>query len=128
MKNSKDLDLIELNNTIKINISRLSEVKKANELINSNFNDKVEKEYQEINLLKFDNEDYKSEKLTRLQSEVNELIKLISTENWTNKKINSTNLNKFLSEIEILNNSRKNIFQTKTIYFHMNLQMVSVLQ
>ena len=117
LKNSKDLDLIELNSTIKINISRLSEVKKANELINSNFNDKVEKEYQEINLLKFDNEDYKSEKLTRLQSEVNELIKLISTENWTNKKINSTNLNKFLSEIEILNNSKKEYFSNENDIF-----------
>lgn len=117
LKNSKDLDLIELNSTIKSNISRLSEVKKANEFINSNFNAKIENEYQEINLLKFDDEDYKSEKLTRLQSEVNELIKLISTDNWTNKKINSTNLNKFLSDIEILNNSKKEYFSNENDIF-----------
>jgi hypothetical protein len=94
LKNSKDLDLIELDSTIKSNFSRLSEVKKANDLINSNFNDKVEKEYQEINALTFDNEEYKSEKLTRLQSEANELKKIISSESWTIKNVNSNNLNK----------------------------------
>ena len=117
MQNSKDLDLIELDSTIKSNISRLSDIKKANELINSNFDDKVEKEYQQINTLTFDNDEYKSEKLTRLQSEANELKKLISSENWTTKNINSNNLNKLLSEVEILNNSKKEYFSNENDLF-----------
>ena len=36
---------------------------------------------------------------------------------WTNKKINSTNLNKFLSEIEILNNSKKEYFSNENDIF-----------
>lgn len=117
LKNSKDLNLIELDGTIKSNFSRLSEVKKANELINSNFDDKVEKEYQEINTLIFDNEEFKSEKLTRLQSKANELINIISSENWTTKSVNSDNLNKLLSEVEILNNSKKDYFSNENDIF-----------
>jgi transcription elongation GreA/GreB family factor len=117
LKNSKDLDLIELDSTIKSNFSRLSEVKKANELINSNFDDKVEKEYQEINTLTFDNEEFKSGTLTRLQSKANELINIISSENWTTKSINSDNLNKLLSEVEILNNSKKDYFSNENDIF-----------
>jgi len=117
LKNSKDLDLIELDSTIKSNFSKLSEVKKANELIISNLNDKVEKEYQEINTLTFENEEYKSEKLKRLQTEANELNKIISSENWTTKNVNSNNLNKLLSEVEILNNCKKEYFSNENDLF-----------
>jgi very-short-patch-repair endonuclease/transcription elongation GreA/GreB family factor len=117
LKNSKDLDLIELDSTIKSNFLRLSEIKKANDLINSNFNDKVEKEYQEINTLTFDNEEYKSEKLTRLKAEANELKKIISSENWTTKNINSNNLNKILAEVELLNNSKNEYFSNENDLF-----------
>lgn len=117
LKNSKDLDLIVLSSTIKSNFSRLDDIKKANELIKSNFNDKVEKEYQEINTLTFDNEEYKSEKLTRLQYEANELKKIINTENWTTQNVNSNNLNKLLSEVEILNNSKKEYFSNENDLF-----------
>lgn len=117
LKNSKDLKLIEFDSKIKSNFLRLSEVKIANELINSNFNDKVEKEYQEINALTLNNEEYKSEKLTRLQSEANELKKIISSENWTTKNVNTNNLNKLLSEVEILNNSKKEYFSNENDLF-----------
>lgn len=117
LENSKDLDLIEFDSTIKSNFLRLIEVKKANDLINSNFNDKVEKEYQEINKLTFDNEEYKSEKLTRLQSEANELKKIISSENWTTKNINSNNLNKLLTDVNLLNNSKEEYFSNENDIF-----------
>jgi len=117
LNDSKDLDFIEFNGTIKSNYLKLNEVVKANELISSSFNDKVEKEYQEINILTFDNEEYKSEKLIRLQSDANALKKIINSENWTTKNVNSNNLNKLLSEVEILNTSKKDYFSNENDIF-----------
>jgi superfamily I DNA and/or RNA helicase/transcription elongation GreA/GreB family factor len=117
LKNSKDLDFTELNGSVKSNISRLNEIKKANEFINLNFNDKVENEYQEINTLTFDAEEYKTEKLIRLQSEANQLKEIITSENWTTKNINSSNLNKLLSEVKILIDNKKEYFSNENDLF-----------
>lgn len=117
LSQSKDLDLVELDSSIKSNISKLNDVKKANELVNANFSNKVEKEYQEINALTFQDDDLKFEKLILLQAEVRELKRLLNTENWSTKNANSDNLTQFLLQVETLNNCKKEYFLNENDIF-----------
>jgi superfamily I DNA and/or RNA helicase/very-short-patch-repair endonuclease len=117
LKNSIDLDFIEFDSSINSNFSKINEVKKTNELIYSNFNNKVEKEYEEINLLAFDNSDYKTNNLTLLKSEAIELQKNINNENWSKKNINTNDLKKLLNEVELLNDNKNKYFSNENYLF-----------
>lgn len=117
LKNSIDLDFIEFDSSINCNFSKINEVKKTNELIYSNFNNKVEKEYEEINLLAFDNSDYKTNNLTLLKSEAIELQKNINNENWSKKNINTNDLKKLLNEVKLLNDNKNKYFSNENYLF-----------
>lgn len=117
LKNAKDLDVIDLESTIKSNLLKLNDVKKSNDKINSNFIEKIEKEYQEINLLAFNEKEYKSEKLIHLQTEAEKLKKIIKTDQWVTNNSNPNSLNKLLSEVEIIYNKKKDYFSNENDLF-----------
>ncbi len=112
-----DLTGIELSKSIKGNIENIIEFKKLVEGLLSGFRSKLEEEYGEINLLNFTNQEYQTNKLSELQSQVNELSQRINSESWSKININTTSLFEFISNVVALIGEKIKYFTGKTDLF-----------
>ena len=108
---SKDIRLNQpFDKTFKENKEAVSELKAKIEFISSEFDAKIQNEFQQISLLKANPNELKIKSLHTLQEKVNVLANKIKGDSWTVEKVRFTEFYKFISDVEIF-------IQKKNEYF-----------
>ena len=108
---SKDIRLNQpFDKTFKENKEAVSELKAKIEFISSEFDTKIQNEFQQIGLLKANPNDVKIKSLQTLQERVNALANKIKGDSWTLEKIRFNEFYKFISDVEIFIQMKKEYF------------------
>lgn len=115
---NKDIKLnYTFDKTFPENKAVLSEVKERIELIKTEFNSKIQNEFQQISLLKANPNEIEIKSLTILQEKVNVLADKIQSDNWTVEKVKFTELYKFITDIETFIRNKTEYFKAEKDLF-----------
>ena len=108
---SKDIRLNQpFDKTFKENKEAVSELKAKIEFISSEFDTKIQNEFQQISLLKANPNDVKIKSLQTLQERVNALANKIKGDSWTLEKVRFNEFYKFILDVEIFIQKKKEYF------------------
>ena len=99
------------------NKSVLAEVKEKIELIKTEFDSKIQNEFQQISLLKANPNEIKIKSLPILQEKVNALADKIQGDNWTVEKVKFTEFYKFITDVETLIRNKTEYFKAEKDLF-----------
>ena len=94
-------------------IDYLKEIEK----LKSGFQDKIEDEYTNLNLLKSENKDYKTETLMSIQTSLQSLKEIIEEQSWTKLSLNDTNHKALISSIKTIIESKETFFNNENDLF-----------
>jgi superfamily I DNA and/or RNA helicase/very-short-patch-repair endonuclease len=108
--NSKDLIKFNSQDSIQSNLLQINSISLFIEKLKSNFQEIIEKEYIELNLFKFDLLNFQTDSLKELKRIAIDLKKRIDTDDWIISEIDSTNLFKFVFDLEGLINKKNSFF------------------
>ncbi len=115
---NKDIKLnYTFDKTFSENKAILSEVSKKIELIKTEFDSKIQNEFQQISLLKANPNEIEIKSLPILQEKVNALADKIQSDNWTVEKVKFTEFYKFITDIEILICNKTEYFKAEKDLF-----------
>ena len=95
----------------------LVEVKERIELIKTEFDSKIQNEFQQISLLKANPNEIEIKSLPILQEKVNALADKIQGDNWTVEKVKFTEFYKFIPDVEILIRNKTEYFKAEKDLF-----------
>jgi len=115
---SKDINLhYTFNAPFPENKTALVEVKEKIELIITEFDSKIQNEFQQLSLLKVNPNEIEIKSLPVLQEKVNALADKIQGDNWTIEKIKFTEFYEFITDIEILLRNKTEYFKAEKDLF-----------
>jgi superfamily I DNA and/or RNA helicase/transcription elongation GreA/GreB family factor len=114
---SKDLDSANFNGSVESNSRVLKNYYNLIEVTKSEFNLKVQNEFQQINLLKITLSDFEIKSLPLLQQKAASLEEKIKNDSWTIEKINLNELNTFINDVETLITSKNEYFNSENDLF-----------
>ena len=97
--------------------STINEYIKEIERLKSGFQDKIENEYDNLNLLKSENKDYKTETLMSIQSRLQSLKELIDEQSWTKLTLDDSNHKLLLSSIRSIIAFKETFFNNENDLF-----------
>jgi len=95
----------------------LAEIKEKIELIKTEFDFKIQNEFQQISLLKANPNEIEIKSLPILQEKVNALAEKIQSDNWTVEKVKFTEFYKFITDIETLIRNKTEYFKAEKDLF-----------
>ncbi|MBX2932014.1 MAG: GreA/GreB family elongation factor [Chitinophagaceae bacterium] len=99
------------------NKEAVSELKAKIELIKTDFDSKIQNEFQQISLLKANPNEIEIKSLPILQEKVNALADKIKGDSWTVEKVKFTEFYKFISDIETLIRNKNEYFKAEKDLF-----------
>lgn len=110
---SKDFKLCQqFDKTFKENKEAVLELKEKIELIKSEFDSKIQNEFQQISLLKANTKEIEIKSLPILQEKVSALSYKLKSDSWTIEKVKFTEFYKFISSVEILIQKKNEYFKS----------------
>lgn len=95
----------------------LAKIKEKIELIKTEFDFKIQNEFQQISLLKANPNEIEIKSLPILQEKVNALAEKIQSDNWTVEKVKFTEFYKFITDIETLIRNKTEYFKAEKDLF-----------
>ena len=95
----------------------LAEIKEKVELIKTEFDFKIQNEFQQISLLKANPNEVEIKSLRILQEKVNALAEKIQSDNWTVEKVKFTEFYKFITNVETLTRNKTEYFKAEKDLF-----------
>jgi transcription elongation GreA/GreB family factor len=101
----------------KENKEAVSGLKAKIELINEEFDSKIQNEFQQISLLNAKSNEIEIKSLPILQEKVNALAEKIKGDNWTVENVKFTELYKFISDVEALIHKKNEYFKAEKDLF-----------
>lgn len=117
VKSSKDLESIHFLTAIKENKGLLKKYQGAIEKVKANFQTKIEREYESINLLEVLESEFDTDLLKRIKINFDILKSKIHTQNWTNKKLNGATHKILSSQIQYIIKSKELFFANENDLF-----------
>lgn len=115
---SKDIKIIcKFDKTFTENKAAVSELKITFELIKTEFDSKIQYEFQQISLLTANPNEIKIKSLPILQEKVNALAAKIESDSWTIEQLNFTEFYKFISDIQTLISKKHKYFKAEKDLF-----------
>jgi very-short-patch-repair endonuclease len=115
---SKDIKLHYIfDATFPENRAVLAEVKEKIELIQIEFDSKIQIEFQQISLLKANPNEIEIKSLPILQEKVNALADKIQGDNWTIERVKFTEFYKFITDVETLIRNQTEYFRAEKDLF-----------
>lgn len=114
---SKDLGAINFDEGLDSNLKLLKNYYNTIEVTKNEFNQKVQKEFQQINLLKLNSIDFEIKSLSLLQDRVNAIEGKIKSDNWTIEKVKHKELDTFINDVEKIINSKNEYFNSENDLF-----------
>jgi len=109
-KSSKDFESINFSNSIKENQNTLKNYNLLIEKVESEFQSKIEDEYNSTNLLQVTENEFDTELLQTIKSTFANLKSKIKEQNWTKNELNGDSHNTLIVEIQ-------NVIKTKELFF-----------
>lgn len=97
----------------------LSQIREEIKSIETEFDSKIQREFQQISILKANSNEIEIKSLPILQETVNALADKIKSDSWTIKNLNLTDFYKFITEVE-------NIVREKNEYFNSELDLFTI--
>lgn len=119
LNSSKDLHKFAFNASIEINCWRLIDLRKWMEKIKSSFDETIAYEYQNLNLLDLNIAEYHTKTLDNIKDKGFGLGEKINSDEWLKLKVEVTNYNTFITDIE-------RIIKSKTEYFKNNRETLNL--
>lgn len=95
----------------------IANVKENIELIKTEFDSKIQNEFQQISLIKANPSEIQLKSLTILQEKVNALAEKIQSDNWAIEKVKFTEFYKFMADIETLIRKKNEYFNAEKDLF-----------
>ena len=118
LSESKDIKLnCIFDNAFIENKEEVYELMTKIELIKTEFDSKIQNEFQQINLLKANPNEIEIKSLPILQEKVNDLANKLKIDSWTIVKVKITEFYKFISDIETLIHSKNEYFKAEKDLF-----------
>ncbi len=115
--NCNDFRSISNSTSIADRESTLNEYIKEIERLKSGFQDKIEDEYDKLNLLNSENKDYNTETLVSIQSSLQSLKEIIDEQSWTKLTLDDSNHKLLLSSIRSIIASKETYFDNENDLF-----------
>lgn len=115
--NCNDFRPISNSTSIADRESTINEYIKEIERLKSGFQNKIEDEYENLNLLNSENKDYNTETLVSIQSGLQSLKEIIDEQSWTKLTLDDSNHKLLLSSIRSLIASKKTFFNNENDLF-----------
>lgn len=115
--NCNDFRPISNSTSIADRESTINEYIKEIERLKSGFQDKIEDEYDNLNLLNSENKDYNTETLVSIQSSLQSLKEIIDEQSWTKLTLDDSNHKLLLSSIRSLIASKETFFNNENDLF-----------
>ena len=116
-RNCNDFRSISNSTSIADRESTINEFIKEIERLKSGFQDKIEDEYDNLNLLKSENKDYNTETLMSIQSSLQSLKEIIDKQSWTKLTLDYSNHKLLLSSIRSMIASKETFFNNENDLF-----------
>ena len=116
-RNCNDFRSISNSTSIADRESTINEFIKEIERLKSGFQDKIEDEYDNLNLLKSENKDYNTETLMSIQSSLQSLKEVIDKQSWTKLTLDYSNHKLLLSSIRSMIASKETFFNNENDLF-----------
>ena len=115
---NKDIELnYTFDKTFPENKAVLLEIKEKIELIKTEFDSKIQYEFQQISLLKANPNEIEIKSLPILQEKVNALADKIQGDNWTVEKVKFKEFYKFIIDVETLIRNKTEYFKAEKDLF-----------
>lgn len=115
--NCNDFRSISNSTSIADRESTINEYIKEIERLKSGFQDKIEDEYDNLNLLNSENKDYTTETLVSIQSSLQSLKEIIDEQSWTKLTLDDSNHKLLLSSIRSIIESKETFFNNENDLF-----------
>src|SRR5690606_30746162 len=112
-----DLQGFQVSQSIKTNLSKIEEANILIDKTSSDFQSKIEKEYDSIDVLEFSTAEYQTEILKSLKEFCSLLKDKIKSDNWTNQKIVSNEFKGFIKAVEKIIQKKKEYFNNENDIF-----------
>ena len=116
-RNCNDFRSISNSTSIADRESTINEFIKEIERLKSGFQDKIEDEYDNLNLLKSENKDYNTETLMSIQTSLQSLKEIIDKQSWTKLTLDYSNHKLLLSSIRSMIASKETFFNNENDLF-----------
>ncbi len=116
---SKCLDLkdFQISQSIKSNLKRIDESNNLIEQTSSDFQSKIENEYDSIDVIEFSTPEYQTEILKSLKENCSVLREKIKADNWTVNKIQANEFKGFIKVVEKIIREKKDYFYNENDIF-----------
>lgn len=115
--NCNDFQPISTATTISEKESVLKNYNKEIDSIKNNFQNTIESEFNELNLLQLEYKDFETETLLSIQSSLNSLQTLIKENNWSLYSIDNSNHKSLISSVDTLIKSKYTFFNNENDLF-----------
>jgi superfamily I DNA and/or RNA helicase/very-short-patch-repair endonuclease len=112
-----DLNDFQISQSIKSNLIRIDEVNNQIEQISSDFQSKIENEYDSIDVLRFSATKYESETLKLLREDCSKLSEQIKSDSWTIHTIQDNEFKGFINEVEKILHEKNHYFNNENDIF-----------
>lgn len=112
-----DLKDLQISQSIKGNLKRIDEANNLIEQTSSDFQSKIENEYDSIDLLEFSTPVYQTETLKSLKDYCSRLSEKIKSDSWTSNKIQANEFNGFIKAVEKIIQEKHNYFNNENDIF-----------
>jgi superfamily I DNA and/or RNA helicase/transcription elongation GreA/GreB family factor/very-short-patch-repair endonuclease len=115
--NCADLKDFQISQSIKSNLNSIDVFNKLIEQTSSNFQSKIENEYNSIDVIAFSTPEYQTETLKYLKENCSVLRQKIKADNWTVDKIQDKDFKGFIKVVEKIIQEKKNYFNNENDIF-----------
>jgi superfamily I DNA and/or RNA helicase/transcription elongation GreA/GreB family factor/very-short-patch-repair endonuclease len=112
-----DLKDFQISQSIKSNLKRIDESNNLIEQTSSDFQSKIENEYDSIDVIEFSTPEYQSEILKSLKENCSVLREKIKADNWTVHKIQANEFKGFIKVVEKIIQEKKDYFNNENDIF-----------
>ena len=112
-----DLKDFQISQSIKGNLKRIDEANNLIEQTSSDFQSKIENEYDSIDLLEFSTPEYQTETLKSLKDYCSRLSEKIKSDSWTFNKVQANEFNGFIKAVEKIIQEKHNYFNNENDIF-----------
>lgn len=112
-----DLKDFQISQSIKSNLKRIDEANNLIEQTSSDFQSKIENEYDSIDVLGFSTPEYQTETLKSLKDYCSQLSEKIKSDSWTSHKIQANEFKGFIKSVEKIIQEKNNYFNNENDIF-----------
>lgn len=112
-----DLNDFQISESIKSNLERIDKANNQIEQNNSDFQSKIESEYDSIDVIEFSTPEYQTDNLISLKEHCLLLKDKIKSDSWTVNKIQANGFNGFIKAVEKIIQNKKDYFNNENDIF-----------